>query len=299
MTIREAKEKDMVDYLSQIGHQPVKIQQPSYWYRSPFRDEKTPSFKVNRQRNQWFDFGEGKGGNLVDFGILYHRCSISEFLRKLGGSSLPVSEYFKTNTQDSTDGAPNKSLQITNVGPIVSLPLLRYLHLRRIPEMIGRQSCQEVHYSLKDKNYYALGFKNDSGGYELRNEYAKLSSSPKGTTLIDNGTKELAVFEGFFDFLSYRALYDKQLDHQRNFLILNSASFFEKSIPLMQTHDRVHLYLDTDKTGQKCTQQAIALDSQKFVDERGLYAKHGDLNDWLMHIGQSQRQRPQQKPGSF
>ncbi len=158
-----------------------------------------------------------------------------------------------------------------------------YLHLggqqRKIPEVTGRQFCQEVQYRLKDKSYYALGFKNDGGGYELRNEYVKLSSSPKGTTLIDNGAKDLAVFEGFFDFLSYRALYEKEPGHLRNFPILNSASFFEKSLPLMQTHDRVHLYLDTDKTGQKSTQQALALDRQKYVDERGLYVKYNALND--------------------
>jgi hypothetical protein len=47
---------------------------------------------------------------------------------------------------------------------------------------------------------------------------------------------------------------------------------------------QVHLYLDNDKTGQKCTLQALALDKEKFTDERGLYQKYGDLNDWLVQI---------------
>jgi len=64
----------------------------------------------------------------------------------------------------------------------------------------------------------------------------------------------------------------------------------------MQEHRHVHLYLDNDKTGQKCTLQALAMDNQKFKDERGLYQKYGDLNDWLVHIGQSQRQHLQQRP---
>src|SRR5450631_605605 len=90
MTISDAKDKDIVDYLSKIGHLPVKVQEPSYWYRSPFRDEKTPSFKVNRRLNRWYDFGDGKGGNLVDFGVGYHRCSVSDFLQKLDSLSISV-----------------------------------------------------------------------------------------------------------------------------------------------------------------------------------------------------------------
>ncbi len=90
MTIQEAKEIDMVDYLSKLGHDPVKISGNSYWYLSPLREEKTPSFKVNRQTNRWFDFGDGRGGNLVDFGILYNRCSINRFLRTLDASHVAI-----------------------------------------------------------------------------------------------------------------------------------------------------------------------------------------------------------------
>ena len=64
----------------------------------------------------------------------------------------------------------------------------------------------------------------------------------------------------------------------------------------MQAHAQVHLYLDNDKTGQKCTQQALNLDREKFKDERQLYQKYDDLNDWLVHIGKSQKQQIRQKP---
>jgi len=73
--------------------------------------------------------------------------------------------------------------------------------------------------------------------------------------------------------------------------VLNSTSFFEKSLPLMQSHKSVHLYLDCDTTGQKCIQKALAIDKEKFKDERGLYKDYKDLNDWMMHIGQQQKTR--------
>ena len=81
-SVEEEKNTDIVDYLSSIGFKPAKVTRNDYWYLSPFRDETTPSFKVNRNMNRWYDFGDGKGGNMIDFGILYHKCSVSELFEK-------------------------------------------------------------------------------------------------------------------------------------------------------------------------------------------------------------------------
>ena len=169
-----------------------------------------------------------------------------------------------------------------------------FLKARRIADVIASKYLNEVRYQIGDKNYYALGFKNDAGGYELRNQNFKGSSSPKDVTFIDNGSKDVAVFEGFFNFLSYKNMYYKQEEPQRNLLVLNSASFFEKSLIKMQQHKHAHLYLDNDKTGNKITQQALNIDKEKFKDERKLYQKYEDLNDWQVHIGQSQKLRLRQ-----
>jgi DNA primase len=294
MTIKEAKEMDLVDYLSKLGHKPASIKGPEHWYFSPLHEEKDPSFSVNRKLNQWYDFSIGKGGNLVDFGIQYHRCSISELLQKLSSPRTDVEKHL-AHAQQMKD-TEKKPIEILSTHLISSYPLSRYLRSRRIKEDIANRYCQEVRYKSNDKIYYALGFKNDSGGYELRNEKYKGGNSPKDVTSILNGAKDLAVFEGFFDFLSYQTLNANQDVPDRNFLILNSTAFFEKNLPFMQEHRHVHLYLDTDKTGEKYTLQALTLDKDKFKDERRLYHPYKDLNDWLMHFGQIQRQRLQQKP---
>lgn len=39
-----------------LGYNPVRRQGDSLWYKSPFRDEQEPSFKVNIERNLWYDF---------------------------------------------------------------------------------------------------------------------------------------------------------------------------------------------------------------------------------------------------
>jgi hypothetical protein len=86
---------------------------------------------------------------------------------------------------------------------------------------------------LHGKSYYTIGFKNDAGGYELRNEYFKEGSSPKDITLIENGAKQKTVFEGFFNCLSYQTLQQKSEQPYRDFLILNSVSFLDKAKRIM------------------------------------------------------------------
>ena len=65
MTTQEAKQIRIADYLQSLGYTPVKQQGNSLWYKSPFRQETEASFKVNTDRNLWFDYGLGKGGNII------------------------------------------------------------------------------------------------------------------------------------------------------------------------------------------------------------------------------------------
>ena len=51
MNIEEAKSIQLEDYPQRMGFNPVKQQGDSIWYCSPFREEKTPSFKVSASRN--------------------------------------------------------------------------------------------------------------------------------------------------------------------------------------------------------------------------------------------------------
>ncbi len=291
LTTNEAKEMDMVDYLSTLGHEPSKIRSNDYWYLSPLRDEKTPSFKVNRKLNRWYDHGLGKGGNLVDFGIEYHHCSVSELLDKLGGDfslQQPVIHPIKTTDE------PEHKIKILGNYTLAAYPLLRYLQQRRIPIKIADKYCREVRYELNDKTYYGIGFKNDAGGFEIRNPYFKASSSPKGITTIDNNADEVLVFEGFMDFLSFKAIHQNEPGNRFDFAVLNSVSFFETARPFMEKHNSIRLYLDRDATGQKCSRYALSL-SDKYKDESGLYQNHKDFNDWVMNVGKSQKKTHQHK----
>jgi hypothetical protein len=287
VSCEEARNMDIVSYLSSLGYEPAKIRNCDYWYHSPLRNEKTPSFKVNRKLNLWYDRGTGKGGNLIDFGVLYHQSTVGEFLRNLNGGS---SFHPPLVSPDITNVANRESkIEILAEGTISSFALERYLIQRRIPIDVARQFCKEVWYTLNDKKYFSIGFKNDAGGYELWNEFYKGSSSPKSITTFENGEKESVVFEGFFDFLSFVAIHKNQQTIKANFVVLNSLSFFEKARPFMEQHEQIKLYLDQDKSGQNYSLYAQSL-SSKYADESWLYKNYKDLNDWIMNIGKVQKQ---------
>lgn len=64
--LKEIKSIPLATFLSQLGHYPVKTQGNRLWYKSPLRQEHTASFKVQTDINCWYDFGIGKGGNIID-----------------------------------------------------------------------------------------------------------------------------------------------------------------------------------------------------------------------------------------
>ena len=284
LSCAEARQIDMVSYLSALGHEPVRIRNFDYWYLSPLREEKTPSFKVNRRLNLWYDHGLGKGGNLIDFSILYNDCTVGEFLQSTAHHFF-FHPPIVTNKEQPQKHKESR-ITILKEKPLTSYSLCRYLYQRRIPLQIARQFCHEVAYEINERKYWAIGFKNNAGGYELRNAFFKGSSTPKDVTTFEIGAKEVSVFEGFFDFLSYKAIEQNGPLPMSNFLILNSLSFFEKARPFMEQHDCIHLYLDRDKNGQNCTRYAMSL-NRKYRDNSGLYANYKDFNAWITYIGKS------------
>lgn len=286
LTIAEAKQLDLVAYLSSLGYEPARIRNNDYWYLSPLRQEKTPSFKVNRKQNRWFDHGVGSGGNLVDFAIQYHHCTIGELLQKLR-SGLSFQKPLSHDPQ--TLQKEKEKLRVLDHFALRSCSLLRYLKQRRISIDIAEQYCCELRYELAEKTYYGIGFKNDAGGYEIRNPYFKGSSSPKDITSYNNGSNEVLVFEGFMDFLTFKTIHKSGVENKANIVVLNSLSFLEKARSFMEQHTSIRLYLDRDAGGQNCSRQALSWNG-RYSDESTLYQHYKDLNDWAMHMGVEQKQ---------
>ncbi|CAL1519179.1 toprim domain-containing protein [Chitinophaga sp. MM2321] len=286
-----ANQFDLVDYLSALGHEPKKTVGNNYWYLSPLREEKTPSFKVNRKLNVWSDFGDdqipaGKkvaGGDLVAFGTRYHHCTVSDFLTllkdKQGMPMFPISVLTPVLNKEKESA---KIIVVKDI-PLAHPALLGYLRQRRIPLEIANTYCKEVHYLNHDQPYFSIGFKNDAGGFELRNAHFKGCSSPKHFTHLrgPEQSTEVCVFEGFFSFLSYLTLVPPADRERKDMLILNSLSFFESARTIMETYPAVNLYLDQNTQGIKKTAYARSLDPKRYRDNSEVYKGYDDFNHLL------------------
>jgi len=279
---------DLVDYLASLGHTPLYVRRGfEYWYLSPLRSENKPSFKVNRLKNRWFDFGLFEGGDLIDFARRYYQCSLCELLEKdiAVQAHLPATDIFRHRPEDSENTIVIKAIERIHSGALID-----YLHDRHIPLAVANRYCREAHYEISGRRYFAIAFGNDEGGYELRNRFFKGSSSPKAITSLPGNGSDVSVFEGFMDFLSYQTLMLGKPAEKSSFVVLNGAALFERARPFLERHEAIRLYFDSDATGDHYTEYACRL-NEKYRDERALFSGAKDLNQWLMSAQVPQTRR--------
>ena len=178
MTINDAKQIKLADYLKSLGYTPIKQQGKSLWYKSPLRNETDASFKVNTELNQWYDFGVGKGGNIIALAAeLYHSENVAYLLARIAERTpyiRPASFSFGEQKTHSS------SFQGVQVGELSSSALIDYLRGRGINIELAKRECKELRYEYEGKTYFVVGFPNIAGGYELRNRYFKGLPCSKG-----------------------------------------------------------------------------------------------------------------------
>jgi len=273
--MNNVKNISIKEFLARQGILP-KYERGSYgMYLSPLREEVTPSFKVDYVQNLWHDFGTGEGGSIIDFVMKLEKCSLAEAFQKLEDFFS-----FHRNNTATPAVAQESAIKIIRVSPLVRPALLGYLSERSVNIGVAKHYCSEVHYSIADKPYFAIGFKNDSGGWELRNAWFKGSSTPKNITTIDNGSDTVMVFEGFMDFLSYLSLKGNP-SPTIDTAVLNSVANLKKAIPLLKAHRTVHAFLDNDEAGRKVVEQLREfLSNSEIIDQSAFYRNHKDLNDY-------------------
>ncbi len=295
MNSKQAKQLNLVNFLNRIGHQPKNVKNSNVWYISPFRPNETkPSFKVDTNTNYWYDFGIGTGGTIIDFVMhLLHTNDISSVLKYIEQRTNwreRVSPILKQNFsfQKQKEEMPKTE---TFISPIKDEVLLHYLKSRGISEIYSSYLRQATIFK-SEKHYVTLAFRNDKGGYELRNKYFKGCTSKDLSTIKGINTKPVYVFEGFFDFLSFCELAKKSGEETFNqikginVLILNSVALLDKAINALKSYNDIRLFLDNDDAGATSTLKIMnALPtSQDFSD---LYKPYKDLNEFLLKTNKS------------
>lgn len=288
MNIEQAKKINLKDFLCELGFNHVRQRGNNYWYLSPFRDERTASFKVNTTRNEWFDFGINEGGGIIQLAkFLYHTNDIPELLRRIAEKAPACTRVTLTSRSQQRETVPYCMVEVI---PLSNEALLSYLSSRRIDFHAARSECVEIHYVLYNKPYYSIGFSNMSGGYEIRNPYFKGCMGEKNISRItatpDNTALFCCVFEGFMDYLSYLTFL-KQHDspicirHPTDYIILNSVNNIAKVQHFLDEYEHIHCYLDNDQAGRVATEYILGIQQGKASDESWRYSDYKDLNDCL------------------
>lgn len=252
---------------------PVKQNSKTAFYFAIDREEESPSLCVDFAQNKAFDFGTGKSYDVISIVQQLSKCSVSDALQYL--------EKFNTSIQSTQTSIleTSKNYEILEVKEIEHLALAEYLKSRKIHDQ--KHLVKEVHYQMKGKNYFGIGFYNNSGGVEIRNKYSKICLGKKDVTLLKNPKKEkneVCVFEGFFDFLTYLNLPNVQFSNS-DFLILNSTAMFFKVEKQLAQYDKIVLFLDNDLSGSILAERIVAK-YENVEDCSILYEDFKDLNEW-------------------
>ncbi len=265
-------------YLAGRGIHPAKDKGYYGLYHSPFREDNTPSMKVDYDKNLWIDYGAGEGGTLIDLVMRLERCDAGEAMRLLEQRIAGTTYISSFIGKKLTPPERAHSIIVEDVLPLENPALLSYLKERGIDLDTARAHCSEVHYRVADKSYFAVGFRNDAGGWELRNRYFKGCTS-KAPTTRNGSYPTCLVFEGFIDFLSYLTL-KRAPNSPHNIAVLNSVTNLSKAEPFIASHEQVYAYLDNDDAGCKAT-AALKAACRNISDQSIHYRPHNDLNDYL------------------
>ena len=295
------------DYLKNQGTYPAKEYSGYGMYKSPFRDERTPSFKVDYNRNLWCDFGSGEGGSIIDLVMKLNKCPFIEAIEQLKNfSSIPEKEE-QQSFSFHRNPEKNNGIILIEEKPVEHPGLLEYLQSRKIDLTIAREHCREVHYQTGGREYFAIGFANDAGGYEIRNPSFKGCIAPKDITHIrqDDRKETCFLFEGFMDYLSLLTI-RQQLNLEypssnwHDNIILNSTANLQKALPLLADYGQTYCFLDNDKAGMTVFRELQKELGYRVRDSSRHYSGYKDLNEYLCagtHLKSRQApKKPIQKP---
>lgn len=294
------KRYSIVEYLERKGVKPVRRTAAYALYCSPLREETHPSFKVDTEKNLWIDYGEGRGGSIIDLCMRMEGCTLSEAIRLLGqnapvnGTYSFLNDFVPNNSQPvmAVNGA-RRLIEISDTLPShfqENLTKVRCINLEKAMPFL---KC--ISYEVRGRRYQAIGFANLTGGYELRDDKTfKGTIAPKDITPIFTDRAEpVCIFEGFMDFLSFLSMKEEIINHC---LVMNSVSNVARTIRYLNDRHLTHIraFLDNDEAGRRAVQDFIKAGFH--VEDMNIHYKDfKDLNDFHVSRVREQQKRKAQE----
>ena len=284
-------------YLESKGITPVRRLAAYAMYRSPLRDERHPSFKVDTEKNLWIDYAEGCGGSIIDLCMRLERCTFPEAIRCLGQMifGCRTSDYPRTESHHHTPERTDGGRKLIGISDDLPPHLQDYLTKERCIDL-GRAwpFLRCVRYEVRGREYKVIGFANASGGYELRGTgLFKGTLAPKDITpIFPDRRQPVCLFEGFMDFLSFLSMKEKVDSYC---LVMNSVANVGRCIRYLRERHITALraFLDNDDAGKRTLSAFIDAGFQ--VEDMSVhYRGYKDLNElYVSRIYRLREQREQ------
>ena len=294
------KRYPIVEYLERKGIKPVRKTLTYAMYRSPLREETHPSFKVDTEKNLWIDYGEGRGGSIIDLCMRMEGCTLSEAIHRLGQNASDNGTYSSRNGFAPNNSHPvmavNGARRLIEISDTLPPHLQEYLtKVRCINLEKAMPFLKCISYEVRGRRYQAIGFANLSGGYELRDDNVfKGTIAPKDITPIFTDRAEpVCIFEGFMDFLSFLSMKEEITNHC---LVMNSVSNVARTIRYLNDRHLTHIrtFLDNDEAGRRAVQDFIKAGFH--VEDMNIHYKDfKDLNEYHVSRVREQQKRKAQE----
>jgi len=265
MNIEQANSVPLPEILDKMGQKPHKQTKTRIQYLSPYREENTPSFFVFIKSNRWYDFGDQQGGDVINLVRLYLK---SQNVNSDAGAALRwvramisyvrITPVAVEDSYSQTCNGKKRNLVFKKAEAITKTGLIRYAESRGIPPSVLRRYMLQVFFLNKEtgKSIFALGMKNESNGYDLRNAVFKGCLRKKDITFIhgERNTPGVNVFEGSMDFLT--AITQREgKPFTEDSIILHSLNCMDKGTAYIRGYGYTFCYtwFDNDLAGRRAT----------------------------------------------
>ena len=297
MNIEFANTIPLTEILIKIGLHPVTQKHHCSGYYSPLSADSRLSLYVNSDRNDWFDYALGKGGTTVDFVCAYLAAQEEShlpqdalrWLNNMFGYVPKIPKEYLNEYSKSDSG-----FTIRTNTPLYLYYLVDFLNSKGISIALAQKHCRQlkVYNKVSQESYFAIGLKNEVGGFTAISKAQTVFIGPKNITFIRGNIPKpdgVNIFKDIFDYLSYLThLGIKSLDDDS--IILNCYTCLPKSIAYIKNYGyrHVHTWLENTVVGDIATEElSLFFQTEENLEhqkQNEKYAPHKDVASWHRHL---------------